>query len=39
VVVHKCNPSTQEAEAGRSQVQPGLHSETDSKYWLGTVAQ
>jgi hypothetical protein len=29
---HICNPSTQEAEAGKSQVsgQPGLHSENQS---------
>jgi hypothetical protein len=30
MVVHTCNSSTQEAEAGKSQVQgpPGLHSKT-----------
>jgi hypothetical protein len=30
MVVHTCNPSAQEAEAGGSRVQgqPGLHSET-----------
>jgi hypothetical protein len=26
MVVHACNPSTQEAEIGGLQVQPGLHS-------------
>jgi hypothetical protein len=30
VMVHACNPSTREAEAGRSQVlaQPGIHCES-----------
>jgi hypothetical protein len=33
MVLHICNPSTQGAEAGGSQVrgQPGLHSETLSQ--------
>jgi hypothetical protein len=33
MVVHACNPSTEEVEAGGSQVysQPGLHGETPSQ--------
>jgi hypothetical protein len=34
ILVHVCNPNTQEAEAGESQVpgQSGLHSETVSEH-------
>jgi hypothetical protein len=35
-VVHTCNPSTQEAEAGGLQIwrQPGLHGETPSLIYV-----